>query len=307
MPKPASPTVPRERHAAGMKHLPALLGLAACAAEPASDEREQAAAVGPRAIYVGDSISVETNPVVQWIMAAGGVTYGRSNLGGMAICDFFPETESPGGVGTFRQLQSPVPPNLRDLVRFVQPQVVAMQFWGNSWQFTPCMQDANGQILAPGTPGYYAKYAQDAQRAMVIIRDAAASVGAPMPIVLWVLQGPDQGNPSRPQVLNNMYAALGATWPTARTVDAGREVSLAANYWNPGDRYGWSQWLPCTQLERDTSHCNPAYGGVAQIHKDSDPLHFCLGTIVNGNCDVWSPGIFRYGLAIAGAIDAALP
>jgi hypothetical protein len=266
-----------------------------------------AAAAGSRAIYVGDSISVETSPVLQWIMAASGVTYAHSTLGGMAICDFFPETEAPGGPGTYRLLRDPVPPNLYDLVRFVQPQVVALQFWGNSWQFTPCMRDANGEILGPGTPGYYAKYAHDANRAMTIIRDAAASVGAPMPTVLWVLQGPDRGNPARPRILNDSYAALGATWPTARTVDAGREVSLAANYWNPGDRYGWSQWLPCTQLERDGGHCNPAYGGVAQIHRDDDPLHFCLGTIVNESCDTLSPGISRYGLAIAAAIKAALP
>ncbi|MEJ7597736.1 MAG: hypothetical protein WKG01_07500 [Kofleriaceae bacterium] len=274
------------------------------------DDYEDAAEAPPvsrRAIYVGDSISVETNPVVKWIMASSNVTYAHSLLGGMAICDFFPETEAPGGPGTYRLLQDPVPPNLADLVRFMQPQVVALQFWGNSWQFTPCMRDANGQVLAPGTPAYYAKYEHDANRAMEIIRDAAAAVGAPMPIVLWVLQGPDRGNPVRPRILNDSYAALRTTWPTARTVDAGREVSLAANYWNPGDRYGWSQWLPCTQFERDTNHCNPAYGGVAQIHKDSDSLHFCLGTVTNGSCDTWSPGVFRYGLTIAGAMSSALP
>jgi len=268
---------------------------------------ELTAVAGSRVIYVGDSIAVETSPVLQWIMAASGVTYAHSTLGGMAICDFFPETEAPGGPGTFRLLHNPPPPNLYDLVRFMQPQVVALQFWGNSWQFTPCMRDANGAILGPGTPGYYAKYAHDADRAMTIIRDAAASVGAPMPKVLWVLQGPDRGNPSRPRILNDSYAALGARWPTARTIDAGREVSLAANYWNPGDRYGWSQWLPCTQLERDGGQCNPAFGGVAQIHRDDDPLHFCLGTIVNDGCDTLSPGIGRYGLAIAAAVNAALP
>jgi hypothetical protein len=282
---------------------------AATAPDPAPDTpvAPSAAVAGSRVVYLGDSISVETSPVLQWIMAASGVTYAHSTLGGMAICDFFPETEAPGGPSTFRLWHDPVPPNLYDLVRFMQPQVVALQFWGNSWQFTPCMRDANGEILGPGTAGYYAKYAHDANRAMEIIRDAAASVGAPMPTVLWVLQGPDRGNPARPRILNDSYAALGATWPTARTVDAGREVSLAANYWNPGDRYGWSQWLPCTQLERDGGQCNPAFGGVAQIHRDDDPLHFCLGTIVNESCDTVSPGIARYGLAIAAAINAALP
>ena len=286
-----------------------LAGLAACVDPAIGDEPDLAsppddvaAVAPPRAIYLGDSISVETNAVVHWVVAASGATYARSTLGGMAICDFFPETEAPGGPGTYRLLQKPVPPNLADLVRFMQPQVVALQFWGNSWQFTPCMRDEAGQILAPGTPAYYARYARDANRAMEIIRDAAASVGAPMPEVLWVLQGPDRGNPARPRILNDSYRALSATWPTARTVDAGREVSLAANYWDPGDRYGWSAWLPCTQFERDSGHCNPAYGGVAQIHKETDSLHFCLGSVTNGNCDTWSPGVYRYGLAVGDAI-----
>lgn len=261
-----------------------------------------AAVAAPRVAYVGDSIAFETSPVVHWVVASSGATYGASTLGGMAICDFLPETQS-----TYRKLQNPVPPDLSQLVRTLRPDVVVLQFWGNSWQYTPCMRDAQGVVLAPGTAAYYDRYAADAQRAMVVIRDAAAAVGAPMPQVRWVLQGPDRGNPSRTRTLDARYRAVAAAWPTAGVIDAGRTVSLAANYWNPGDRYGWSQWLPCTPLERDGGHCNPAYGGVAQIHAADDSLHFCLGdTDAAGLCSLWSPGVFRYGLAIADAVLALI-
>lgn len=257
-----------------------------------------------RVIYVGDSIAFETSPVVKYVAVSRGFSYAASTKGGMAICDFFPETEE--GAGTFRTWSEPVPPNLYDLVAFMKPQVVVMQFWGNSWIYTPCMK-VGGEPLAPGSAAYYDRYAADAERAMEIIESAADAGGFAAPKVLWVLQGPDKGKPDRPRVLNASYTALAETWPNAGTIDAGREVSMAAYYYDPGDRYGWTEWLPCTQYERDTNHCKDAYGGVAQIHKSDDTIHFCLGkTDANGLCDVWSPGIQRYGLAIAAAIEREL-
>lgn len=264
-----------------------------------SESSEESAALvsGSRVVYVGDSLAYETAPVVRSRLEAKGAIFAQAARGGMAICDYFPETKE-----TFRAWGPPAPPNLHDLVVFAKPHVVVMQFWGNSWQYTPCMKDSAGVVLAQGTKGYYDRYRKDANRAMEVIRDAAAKAGIPMPKVMWVLQGPDSGNASRPKTLNEMYASLKSKWPTVSTIDAGKTVSLAANYWNPGDRYGWSRYLPCTKEERDTGHCVNAYGGVARIHSDKDPLHFCLGTVSDKGCDTWSPGIYRYAGAIANAV-----
>jgi len=280
-----------------MRLLTALvLTFAACDSESAAPTQASVA-------YVGDSIAFETSSVIAEALADHDLRYTTSAKGGMAICDYLPETEAVGGPGTFRTFEAPVPPNLHDLLVSAQPDVVVMQFWGNSWQFTPCMKGPDDVALAPGSEAYYTRYAADAERAMVVIRDAAASVKRPMPIVLWVLQGPDKGMPERTARLDAIYAALSDRWDSAGTIDAGREVSQAANYYEPGDRYGYSQWLPCTALERETDHCNPAYGGTAQIHKDDDPIHFCLGAVdASGVCDTWSPGIHRYALAISAAI-----
>ena len=50
-----------------------------------------------------------------------------------------------------------------------------------------------------------------------------------------------------------------------------------------------------------------ALARISGIARHDDPLHFCLGTMVNESCDTLSPGIARYGLAIAAAMNAALP
>lgn len=278
-----------------------------------SPVRAHSASDPARVLLVGDSIAYETGAVVGYLVnATGKATFHGATKGGMAICDWFPETRAPGGPGSFLDWESPPVPNLRDLVTSTRPHAIVMQFWGNSWDFTPCMRDADGRILAPGSDAYYARYRDDANRAMQIIRDAARVASIAMPKVLWVLQGPDRANPRRTRILNEHYAELGAAWGAAlETIDAGREVSLAANYYQPGDRYGFSQYLPCTQIERDNGTCIAAYGGVAQLHKDGDDIHFCLGNVVKqanwyGNCDTASPGLLRYGLSIAAELISVL-
>lgn len=277
-----------------------VLSLAACVPEGSTGQP-----IRKSVIYVGDSIAVETRSVLGTEMAAANLRFAHSVKGGMAICDYFPEVEAEGGAGTFRTWDGL--PNLHDLVVSAKPGVVVMQFWGNSWQYTPCMNGPDDVALAPGSDAYFDHYAADAERAMVIIRDAAASANISMPTVSWVLQGPDKGRPTRPERLNAIYTALAARWDTADVIDAGHEVSLAANYYEPGSRYGFTQWLPCTTLERDTDHCDPSFGGVAKIHKDDDDVHFCLGAVNDaGVCDTWSPGIYRFALAISASVKDAL-
>jgi hypothetical protein len=264
-------------------------------------------------MYVGDSIAYETGAAVAYMLhGTGKATFHGATKGGMAICDWFPETRAPGGPGTFLDLETPPIPDLRALVMSVRPHAIVMQFWGNSWAFTPCMRGSNGQILTSGTPEYHERYRLDANHAMEIIRDAAAAAGIAMPKVLWVLQGPDRSNPARTLVLNANYLDLAQSWGNAfRSIDAGREVSMAAYYYEPGDRYGFAPFLPCYQYERDNGSCIDAFGGVAQIHKDGDDIHFCLGNTVKsgdwfGNCDAASPGLLRYALSIAGSVIGEL-
>jgi hypothetical protein len=51
----------------------------------------------------------------------------------------------------------------------------------------------------------------------------------------------------------------------------------------PHDRYKWTQFLPCNDWERNTQDqlhlCthSEAYGGVTQLHRDGDSIHFCVG------------------------------
>jgi hypothetical protein len=264
-----------------------------------------------RVLYVGDSIAYETGAVLAYILHAGGkASFRGATKGGMAICDWFPETRAPGGPGTFLDFETPPIPDLRQLVLDQRPHAIVMQFWGNSWDFTPCMRGDGGAgaPLTPGTPEYFDRYRDDAIRAMAIIQSAATAAGIAMPKVFWVLQGPDRGSPERPRILNTNYLALAQRWPDAfRAIDAGREVSMAAFYYDPGDRYDFAQFLPCYQYERDNGTCIDAFGGVAQIHRDSDDIHFCLGNTVKnsdwfGNCDVPSPGLTRYGLSVVGAV-----
>jgi hypothetical protein len=294
---------PAVRRAFSLSLLLALAGCGPTSEDPGLDDlgSVEAAAVAPKQVlYVGDSIAWETSPVVRYFLtSANKAVVTVAAKPGLAICDYFPGTPS------LREWGDPHPPDLYAAVRASKPQAVAMQFWGNSWDLTPCMKDAAGVILQPGTQAYYARYASDAAKAMQFIRDAATSVNIPMPKVLWVMQGPDHANAARPRILNEAYAALRSSWSTVTTVDAGREVSLAANYFSPGDRYGWTQFLPCSSFEVSVQKC-PASGFV-QLHKDGDDIHFCLGTVdTAANCSIWSPGLVRYGLKIVDAVNVSL-
>jgi len=255
------------------------------------DARAFTAADPARILYAGDSLAVETRDTVKWWTQVGGkATLSDSIYGGLAICDFL--EGKPAGM--------PAEKKLKAQVRTLKPQLVILQFWGNA--LTPCMQhtQSGGQLILEA---YYNQYFWDALNAALQIRDAAAEVGIPKPRILWVLQGPDRSLRERTQRLNQSYAYVAAEWGD-RTSDAGHEVSLAAYPYPDGthDRYGWTQFLPCTNFERQAGLCtNPAYGGLAQLHRADDSTHFCLGNASSGGlvCGVPSPGIVRYGMRIA--------
>jgi hypothetical protein len=240
-----------------------------------------------RILYVGDSLAAETlNTVAWWTQITGKAQLSSSIFPGMALCDFL--DGKPAGMAPEAKL--------RAQVRTVRPHLVILQFWGNA--FTQCMAGTG-----VGTEAYYNQYFWDSLNAILQIEAGAADAGIPRPGILWVLQGPDSGNRDRTRRLNDGYA-FAAAFRGDRTSDAGWDVSMAAYpYPNaPHDRYQWTQFLPCTDFERQVGYCThpQAYGGVTQLHKTGDAVHFCLGnTFLFFNCDAISPGILRYGMRIA--------
>jgi hypothetical protein len=251
-----------------------------------------------RILYVGDSIAAETRDTVKWwTWVTGKAEFANSIFPGMAICDFL--EGKPDAL--------PEEMRLKSAVRRHRPHLVILQFWGNA--LTPCMHptaDSSGVV----TEAYYNQYFWDALNAVEHIRDAAADAGIPKPRLLWVLQGPDKALRERTARLNRTYAFV-AEQSGDRTSDAGFEVSMAAYpYEGSHDRYEWTQFLPCSAFEHQMGYCTypDRFGGVAQIHHDDDPTHFCLGGVADFmlTCAATSPGIYRYGMRIAGDANAWL-
>ena len=251
-------------------------------------------------LYIGDSIAAETRDAVTFFVQGTGK--GRvvpAAHPGTAICDFLD--------GTIDRSMVPAEHKLPALVKAVKPRVVALQFWGNSSGNTPCTGGAR-----PGGDDYYRRYRADAEQAVQQIAQAARETGIARPRLIWVLQGPDRASPDRVRRLNGEVLSGVANAHGDLVSDAGWHVSMAAYpYETIADgRYKWAQHLPCTDLEKQHGYCTApqAYGGVTQLHKDSDDLHFCLGTMTGTPqaCDKLSPGLIRYGRAIADTITRSL-
>lgn len=240
-----------------------------------------------RIAYFGDSIAAETFSTVGSELQAVSVEVSGSTFPGYAICDFL-EGRAAG---------MPIEKKFKSQVRAIQPDLVILQFWGGA--LTACIMPN-----ALGTDSYFDQYAVDTLAAVDQIRAASAEAALPNPKILWVLQGPDKAMPERTRRLNSMYESVAAAFGD-RTSDAGYDVSMAADpYPNAAhDRYAWTQFLPCSDFERQNGLCTDpaAFGGLTRLHKDGDPVHFCLGSAANWafSCDTESPGISRYGRHIA--------
>ncbi|MFF0742891.1 SGNH/GDSL hydrolase family protein [Streptomyces sp. NPDC004111] len=238
-------------------------------------------------LYLGDSFAMESQNVLgERIGATGRGTVHSAPYSGTTLCDYL----------TGRAVDSLVPPGDKaaTLVKAHRPRVVVLQFWGNSWGFTPCMDN-----IAQGSPQYYERYARDAGTLTAQIADAARSAGIPRPRIVWVLQGPDPFSTDRTQRVNTMYQTQAAA--TGDTVsDAGRSVS------DPDRRYVWQQRLPCNDEER--ARPGDCVGGLTTLHRDDDPMHFCQAptTTTPRPCPVHSPGIVRYSKAITATVEEYL-
>jgi hypothetical protein len=160
------------------------------------------------------------------------------------------------------------------------PQAAVLVFSGNA--FTPCMDG-----VALRSPEYYDRYTTDTELAIGIFSAVGAHVflvGTPI----------DESSVAGWDRLDGIYRRLARADPLAVTyVDAGAAVE------SPSGRFTWQ--LPCMSME-------PSCGANGtNVVRAPDGAHFCPdGTPatagVTGPCDEYSPGAFRFALAIVSAV-----
>jgi hypothetical protein len=246
------------------------------AASPTAPTTVDAAAKAPTVLYLGDSLAMESQQVLgQSLREEVNARYTSAPYSGTTLCDYLEGTGE----------RSLVPPadKAAALVRSLRPDFVVLQFWGNSWGFTPCM-DGITYDKEPAT--YFKRYEADMKRLTEQIADAG---GARRPRIVWVAQGPDPITPERIRSVNALYKAQAAASHDL-LADAGRTVSPATA------RYTWAQYLPCTAYEHDhPAYCTEPGRDRTALHRDDDYLHFCLAptTSTPKPCAVRSPGIVR--------------
>ncbi|WP_405546904.1 SGNH/GDSL hydrolase family protein [Streptomyces phaeochromogenes] len=243
----------------------------------------------PTVLYLGDSLAMENQKVLGGLMRDElKARYTSAPYSGTTLCDYLE--------GTGEDSLVPSKDKAAALVRTLRPDFVVLQFWGNAWDYTPCM---DGIAYDTARDKYFARYTADARR---LTDQIAGAAGGDRPKVVWVLQGPDPMTPDRVRRVNAIYERQAAA-SGDMLADAGKAVSPASA------RYTWSQYLPCTAYEREHSaYCTQPSSGRTALHIDDDYLHFCLvpTTSTPKPCPVRSPGILRITRAITRAVAAQL-
>ncbi|MFC8200094.1 SGNH/GDSL hydrolase family protein [Streptomyces sp. NPDC060006] len=242
----------------------------------------------PTVLYLGDSIATENQQVLGGLLREEAkARYTSVPYSGTTLCDYLEGTGE----------DSLVPPQDKAaaLVRRLRPDFVVLQFWGNAWDYTPCM---DGVSYTTSRDRYFARYTADAAR---LTDQIAGAAGGGEARIVWVLQGPDAMTPDRVRRVNAVYERQ-AKASGDLLADAGKAVSPAAA------RYTWAQYLPCTAYEREhASYCTQPGSGRTALHRDDDFLHFCLAPTISKPrpCPVRSPGILRITKAISRAVVSA--
>ncbi|GGY34096.1 SGNH/GDSL hydrolase family protein [Streptomyces djakartensis] len=244
----------------------------------------------PRVLYLGDSLAMENQNVLgrelRRELRAG---YRSVPYSGTTLCDYLE--------GTAERSLVPARDKAAALVRSLRPDFVVLQFWGNAWDFTWCM---DGITYDASREKYFRRYEADAHR---LIEQITAAGGSHRPRIVWVLQGPDPITPDRVRRVNGLYERLAAA-SDGLVADAGKTVSPAP------DRYTWTQYLPCTAHERARpGYCTQPGRDRTALHRDDDYLHFCLAptTSTPKPCPVRSPGILRIAREITETIRQSAP
>ncbi|WP_181788498.1 hypothetical protein [Streptomyces phytophilus] len=260
--------------------------------EPAPGSSPSGGSAPPRApqdvLYLGDSLAMEAQDILGARLERSGRvgSYSSEPVAGVTVCDYL--QGRPG--------RSLVPRDEKAaaLVKEREPGVIVLQFWGNTWGYTPCMEGVEW-----GTSAYYERYAADLRALTGQIADAARAADVPRPRIVWVQQPPDALHPDRIEQVNDLYDRQAAASGDL-LADGGREL-------RDGDGK-WTQYLPCNDHEQGTAGYCTGPGGTAQLHRDDDPLHFCLAPTPEGGqpCRAKSPGLERYTRAVADEVDAYL-
>ncbi|MGW1543485.1 SGNH/GDSL hydrolase family protein [Streptomyces sp. NPDC002309] len=242
----------------------------------------------PTVLYLGDSLATENHEALgRELRRDLRAAYKSAPYSGTTLCDYLE--------GTGVRSLVPDEDKAAALVRSVRPDFVVLQFWGNAWDYTPCM---DGITYDADESRYLERYAADARRLAEQI-DAAGRDRRTR--VVWVLQGPDPITPGRVRRVNAVYEERAAVAGDL-VADAGRVVSA------PGARYSWTQYLPCTAYERARpDYCTQPAGDRTALHRDDDYLHFCLAptTSTPRPCPVRSPGVLRMAREITRAVGEA--
>ncbi|MEW2610034.1 SGNH/GDSL hydrolase family protein [Streptomyces sp. NPDC047880] len=243
----------------------------------------------PTVLYLGDSLAMESRTVLgRELHRDLQAKYTGAPYSGTTLCDYLE--------GTAERSLVPAADKAAALVRRLRPDFVVLQFWGNSWGYTPCM---DGITYDKSPARYFSRYAADARR---LTEQITAAGGGHRPRIVWVSQGPDPVTPDRVRRVNALYAKRAAA-SGGLVADAGKAVSPAAG------RYTWTQYLPCTAYERaHPDYCTQPGLDRTALHRDDDHLHFCLAPTTSRPkpCPVRSPGILRIAREIAKTVRQAV-
>ena len=254
---------------------------------PASPSSAPVVKSAPSVLYLGDSLAMESQNVLgRELRGELDATYTSAPYSGTTPCDYLEGAKEGSLV--------PAGDKAAVLVRALHPDFVVLQFWGNAWGYTPCM---DGITYDADREAYFDRYTADLRK---LTAQIASAGGAQRPTIIWVLQGPDPITPERVRNVNALYESQ-ARSAGDLVADAGRTVSP------PDARYTWTQYLPCTAYERaHPDYCTQPGNGRTALHLDTDYLHFCLAptTSTPRPCPVPSPGILRIAREITRVIGA---
>src|SRR5690606_9859848 len=197
----------------------------AASPQPSATTHQRPAASAPAAdppavLYLGDSLATESRKVLgEELRTRLRARYTSAPHSGTTLCDYLE--------GSAERSLVPASDKAAALVRRLRPDYVVLQFWGNAWGYTPCVEG----LTYDGAPArYLERYAADARRLTEQIRSAGGSRG---PRIVWVLQGPDPVTPERVRRVNELYERR-ADGSGELVADAGRTVSPE------GARYTWA-------------------------------------------------------------------
>ncbi len=159
--------------------------------------------------------------------------------------------------------------------------IAVLVFSGNSR--TPCMRPEGRPLSGPER---VEKYRADVEDEALHLRDLGATVYLMGPPVFR----PDF-EPNRVEDINAMYIVLADRHEGVEFVDAGAVVLDGGKY---ADR------LPCAPWEGEPEGC---VAGTIAV-RSPDGVHFCPVKLKRGVCSVFSPGAFRFAMAMAKPITS---